>query len=98
MPEWLDRRKRLVVYLFSVEHGAMMAAIDEFFVLSEKRSSQVGSKLLESASRAMTQNGITHLQLQLATQNSRSKRFYERHGFRSTPGRDVLNKALVSGT
>ena len=86
------------VYLFSLEHGGMMAEIDEFFVLTEKRSSQVGTTLLESASRVMTQEGITHLQLQLATQNSKGKRFYERHGFRSTLGRDVLSKALIPST
>jgi GNAT superfamily N-acetyltransferase len=88
----------LAVYLFSLEHGGMMAEIDEFFVLSERRSSQVGSALLDTASQAMTQDGITHLQLQLSMQNSKGKRFYGRHGFRSTPGRDVLSKALLSRT
>jgi GNAT superfamily N-acetyltransferase len=86
----------LAVYLFSLEHGGMMAEIDEFFVLSEKRSSEVGSTLLDSASRAMRQEGITHLQLQLSTQNLNGKRFYERHGFRSISGRDVLSKVLAA--
>jgi GNAT superfamily N-acetyltransferase len=86
----------LIVYLFSLEHGGLMAEIDEFFVTPEKRSSQVGTTLLESASRVMTREGITHLQLQLATQNSKGKRFYQLHGFRSTSGRHVLSKALIS--
>lgn len=86
----------LAVYLFSLEHGGLMAEIDEFFVTPEKRSSQVGTTLLESATRAMTHEGITHLQLQLGTQNSKGKRFYERHGFRLVSGRDVMSKALVS--
>ena len=84
----------LAVYLFSLEHGGMMAEIDEFFVLNEKRSLNTGTALLNTAIRAMTQGGITHLQLQLGTQNSEGKRFYERHGFRSISGRDVLSKAL----
>ena len=86
----------LAVYLFSLEHGGMMAEIDEFFVLSEKRSLNTGTVLLNAAMRAMTQAGITQLQLQLATQNTKGKRFYERHGFRSTSGRDVLSKGLIS--
>ena len=103
MPEWLDRRRRLVgyllaIYLFSLEHGGMMAEIDEFFVLNEKRSLNIGTALLNTVMRTMTQEGITHLQLQLGTQNSRGKRFYERQGFRSTSGRDLLGKSLGSGT
>jgi GNAT superfamily N-acetyltransferase len=95
-PEWLDRRRRLAVYLFSFEHGGMMAEIDEFFVLSEKRSLRVGTALLDTAIRAMTQEGITHVQLQLATQNSNGKRFYERHGFRLSLERETLSKAQTA--
>ena len=84
----------LAVYLFSLEHGGMMAEIDEFFVLNEKRSLNTGTALLDTASQAMTQDRITHLQLQLSTQNLNAKRFYERHGFRSISGRDILSKAL----
>jgi GNAT superfamily N-acetyltransferase len=86
----------LLIYLFSLEHRGMMAEIDEFFVLSEKRSLHIGTALLDAASRAMTQEGITHLQLQLGTQNLSGKRFYERHGFLFLSGYDVLGKALGS--
>ena len=44
----------LAVYLFSLEHGGMMAEIDEFFVLNEKRSLHIGTALLDAASEAMT--------------------------------------------
>jgi GNAT superfamily N-acetyltransferase len=85
----------LAVYLFSLEHGGLMAEIDELFVMPEKRSLKIGTALLDTASQAMTQEGITHLQLQLSTQNLNAKRFYERHGFRSISGRDVLSKILI---
>jgi GNAT superfamily N-acetyltransferase len=84
----------LAVYLFSLEHSGMMAEIDEFFVPIEKRSLHIGAALLDAASRAMAQQGIIRLQLQLGTQNSRGKRFYERHGFRCLSGYDVLTKVL----
>jgi GNAT superfamily N-acetyltransferase len=86
----------LAVYLFSLEHGGMMAEIDEFFVLSERRSLNTGAALLDTASRTMRQEGIRHLQLQLGTQNLSGKRFYEKHGFRSDSGRDALSKSLVT--
>ena len=85
----------LAVYLFSLELGGMMAEIDEFFVLSQKRSLNAGTGLLDTASRTMRQEGIAHLQLQLNAQNLNGKRFYERHGFRSISGRDVLRKTLA---
>ena len=86
----------LAIYLFSLEHGGMMAEIDEFFVLNENRSLHTGTALLDTASQSMMQEGITRLQLQLGTQNSSAKRFYERRGFRSISGRDILSKALVA--
>jgi GNAT superfamily N-acetyltransferase len=88
----------VAVYLFSLEHGGMMAEIDEFFVLSEKRSLKIGSALLSVASRTMPEGRITQVQLQLNAQNSNGKRFYERHGFRFLSGYDVLAKSLASST
>jgi GNAT superfamily N-acetyltransferase len=85
----------LAVYLFSLEHGGLMAEIDEFFVLNEKRSLHTGTALLDTATPAMRQDGIAHLQLQLNTQNLSAERFYERHGFRSISSRNVLSKALL---
>ncbi len=97
-PEWLDQRRRLAVYLFSLEHGGMMAEIDEFFVIPEKRSLSIGSALLSVASQTMAEERITHVQLQLNTQNPNGKRFYERHEFRFLSGYDVLTKSLASST
>src|SRR3974390_1745922 len=71
----------LAVYLFSLENGGMMAEIDEFFVLEEKRSSNIGTAILKTACDAMAQRGIIRLQLQLGSRNLSGKRFYERRGF-----------------
>jgi GNAT superfamily N-acetyltransferase len=84
----------LAVYLFSLEHGGLMAEIDEFFVVLEKRSLTIGAALLETATAALTQRGITHLQLQLGSNNSRGQHFYEHHGFEALPGYGLLHKSL----
>jgi GNAT superfamily N-acetyltransferase len=88
----------VAVYLFSLEHGGMMAEIDELFVVPEKRSVHIGAALLDAASRAMTHQGISHLQLQLGTQNLDSKRFYGRYGFQFLLGYCVLTKSLAPST
>ena len=85
----------LAVYLFSLENGGTMAEIDEFFVLEDKRSSNLGTAMLKTACDAMAQQGIVRLQLQLGSQNVNGKRFYERRGFAPLRGYDVLNKSLA---
>jgi GNAT superfamily N-acetyltransferase len=85
----------LAVYLFSLEYGGMMAEIDEFFVLEDKRSSNIGTAMLKTAGDAMAKQGIVRVQLQLGSENLNGKRFYERHGFSPLRGYDVLNKSLV---
>ena len=84
----------LVVYLFSLERGGVMAEIDEFFVTPAQRSLKVGAALLEAATTAMTQRGITHLQLQLGNRNANAQRFYDRRGFKPLPGYHLLHKSL----
>jgi GNAT superfamily N-acetyltransferase len=84
----------IAVYLFSLEHGGLMAEIDEFFVTPENRSRKIGSALLEAAIAQMEQRGLTHVQLQLGRNNTRGLRFYEQHGFDSLSGYRLLNKSL----
>jgi GNAT superfamily N-acetyltransferase len=84
----------LVVYLFSLEHGGLMAEIDEFFVVPEKRSLKIGTALLEAATAAMAQRGITHIQLQLGSNNLHGQRFYEKHGFEVLSAYGLLHKSL----
>lgn len=84
----------LAAYLFSLEHGGLMAEIDEFFVVPEKRSLKIGAALLDAATTAMTQRGITHAQLQLDIHNTRGQRFYEQHGFAALSAYGLLHKSL----
>src|ERR1700689_5277325 len=41
----------LAVYMFSLEHGGLMAEIDEVFVSAQKRSMGVGALLIAQADR-----------------------------------------------
>jgi GNAT superfamily N-acetyltransferase len=72
----------LAVFMFSLEHGGMMAEIDELFVAPGRRSLGIGAALLREADRAMSRDGLVRVQLQLGVRNSGGRIFYERHGFR----------------
>jgi ribosomal protein S18 acetylase RimI-like enzyme len=71
----------LAVFMFSLEHGGLMAEIDELFVSPEMRSAGVGTLLVAAAERDLAGRGLVRLQLQLAVDNERARLFYERRGF-----------------
>ena len=84
----------LAVFMFSLEHGGLMAEIDEFFVADELRAMGSGSRLLARAERDLAERGLVRLQLQLGVDNRRARHFYERHGFTRRAGFELLDKAL----
>jgi GNAT superfamily N-acetyltransferase len=84
----------LAVYVFSLEHGGLMAEIDELFVIPEKRGAKIGAALLSEATQAMARRGIAQVQLQLGIGNAGGKRFYERQGFRPHSGYELWLKPL----
>ncbi len=84
----------LAVFMFSLEHGGMMAEIDELFVSRDMRSRGAGSGLLASAERELAARGMVRVQLQLAAGNQSARLFYGRHGFRPREGYELLDKAI----
>jgi GNAT superfamily N-acetyltransferase len=84
----------LAVYMLSLEHGGLMAEIDEVFVTANQRSMGVGALLVAQAERDLGMRGLVRLQLQLGIGNHRARAFYERHGFRRRAGYELLDKAL----
>jgi GNAT superfamily N-acetyltransferase len=84
----------LAVFVFSLEHGGLMAEIDEFFVAPTQRSTGVGSLLLEAAQRDLLAAGTVRLQLQLNVDNNRGREFYLRNGFEPRAGYHLYEKPL----
>ncbi len=84
----------LAVFMFSLEHGGLMAEIDEVFVSPERRSAGIGALLVTTAERDLAGRGMVRLQLQLGIDNHPARRFYERHGFIRRSGYELLDKPL----
>jgi GNAT superfamily N-acetyltransferase len=84
----------LAVFVFSLEHGGLMAEIDEVFVSDEFRSAGLGSLLVTRAERDLAERGLVRLQLQLGVHNESARRFYLRHGFLRRAGYELFDKAL----
>jgi len=88
----------LAVFMFSLEHGGLMAEIDEVFVSPQMRSAGVGGLLVSAAERDLAGRGLVRLQLQLGVDNDGARRFYQRHGFRRRAGYELLDKPLQENT
>jgi GNAT superfamily N-acetyltransferase len=84
----------LAVLVFSLEHGGMMAEIDELFVAPAYRSHGVGAALLSHAERVLQESGVRRLQLQIASGNARARDFYVARGYGRRSSFDLWDKAL----
>jgi GNAT superfamily N-acetyltransferase len=84
----------LAAFMFSLEHGGMMAEIDELFVSPDMRSAGVGALMVATAERELAERGMVRLQLQLGVDNHGARRFYERRGFLPRAGYELLDKPL----
>ncbi len=84
----------VLVHVLSLEHGGLMAEIDELFVLPAARAQGVGGQLLAAAEGALRQRGGVRLQLQLGVENAVARSFYERRGYRGRADYQLLDKAL----
>ncbi len=84
----------VAVTVLSLEHGGLMAEIDELFVLPAARARGVGARLLAAAEDALAARGCVRLQLQLGVTNSAARDFYQHRGYRARDGYRLLDKAL----
>ena len=84
----------LAVLVFSLEHGGMMAEIDEFFVTPAFRRRGFGAALLLKAENVLRESGVRRLQLQLGSENGRARDFYAARGYGRRSGFDLWDKAL----
>jgi GNAT superfamily N-acetyltransferase len=84
----------IAVRVLSVEHGGLMAEVDELYVLPQARGRGLGAQLLATAEAALAASGCVRLQLQLGVANEAARTFYARHGYVARDGYRLLDKTL----
>ena len=84
----------IIVYVFSLEHLGPTAEVDEFYVRSEYRGAGAGHALLAAAEAESRRAGCTHISLQIGVGNSAARAFYQRRGYASRAGYEILDKDL----
>src|SRR5450631_116369 len=68
----------LCTFVYSFEHGGLMAEIDELFVSAPYRGQGIGQALLAAARPALVARDCVCLQMQVADGNTQSQGFYSR--------------------
>lgn len=76
----------LCTFVYSFEHGGLMAEIDEFFVSAPYRRQGIGQALLARARSSLAALGCVCLQMQVADGNAVARDFYTRQGFEEKTG------------
>jgi ribosomal protein S18 acetylase RimI-like enzyme len=84
----------LCAFVYSFEHGGLMAEVDELFVQPEYRRQGLGQALLAAARTELTAGGCGALQMQVADDNPGAQDFYRRLGFREKSGYRLWVAAL----
>lgn len=84
---WLLRSGReavgyaALIFGYSIEFRGRDAFVDELFLVEKARGQGIGSAVLEFVKREAATLGIVVLHLELARDNRRGRRVYERWGF-----------------
>jgi GNAT superfamily N-acetyltransferase len=86
----------LGVFVFSLEHQGLTAEIDELFVVQRHRKLGLGGRLLDAAESHFRDSGCTHVALQIGRDNEAARAFYQRRGFASRNGFEMVSKALAA--
>ncbi|WP_413111634.1 GNAT family N-acetyltransferase [Thaumasiovibrio sp. DFM-14] len=80
---------------FSLETASRIAVVDQFYLDPEWRSKGVGTFVVPAVEKALANEGVGQISMEVNIGNAGAKRFYERMGY--TPRRQhyIMTKPLV---
>ena len=72
----------VISFGYSVDLGGIDGFVDEFFIRERVRGRGMGSEVLMSLLPALSAHGVKALHLEVARDNTRAQRLYQRAGFK----------------
>nr|WP_275116130.1 GNAT family N-acetyltransferase [Aliiroseovarius subalbicans] len=79
---------------WSIARGGLEARIDAFFIREKVRGRGMGSEALASLARALSEQGITALHLEVAADNDAARRLGQRLGFAHRDQTVLMTRAV----
>jgi GNAT superfamily N-acetyltransferase len=77
----------VLAYAWTLEHGGLVAWLDELFVVPQHRGRGAGRALLLRALEVAGEHGCRAVDLEVDTEHARAERLYQRAGFALLPRR-----------
>jgi GNAT superfamily N-acetyltransferase len=77
----------VLAYIWTLEHGGLVAWLEELYVVSARRGRGVGQALLERAVEVAREHGCRAVDLEVDVDHARAERLYRRNGFVGLPRR-----------
>jgi GNAT superfamily N-acetyltransferase len=77
----------VLAYTWTLEHGGLVAWLDELFVVREHRGRGTGRSLLLRAVEVARESGCRAVELEVDREHVRAERLYQREGFVLLPRR-----------
>src|SRR5258708_29578193 len=68
-------------YTWTLEHGGLVAWLDELYVVPERRGQGLGTALLVAARKVATDAGCAAIELEVDATHRRAENLYHRAGF-----------------
>jgi GNAT superfamily N-acetyltransferase len=77
----------VLAYTWTLEHGGLVAWLDELFVVPQRRGRGTGRALLLRALEVARDRGCRAVDLEVDAEHARAERLYRREGFAVLPRR-----------
>jgi GNAT superfamily N-acetyltransferase len=77
----------VLAYTWTLEHGGLVAWLDELFVVPTHRGRGIGRALLGQAEREASRRGCRAMELEVDVDHARAESLYRREGFAVLPRR-----------
>jgi GNAT superfamily N-acetyltransferase len=71
----------VLAYTWTLEHGGLVAWLDELFVVTHHRDRGIGRALLQRALEVAKERGCRAVDLEVDPDHARAERLYQREGF-----------------
>jgi GNAT superfamily N-acetyltransferase len=84
----------VLAYTWTLEHGGLVAWLEELYVVPDRRGHGVGRALLRRALDVARESGCRAVDLEVDREHARAERLYEREGF-AVLARRRWTRALV---
>ena len=86
----------VVTFVFALEYGGLMAAVDDFYVRPEARGDGLGKAAVAAARRACEELGVRAIRVEVGAENAVARAVYRSAGFTEQKDHRLMTLPLAA--